>query len=494
MKKLIKVVVLFFIINIILACSPYGGGYVGEDYLYGQNGQIVPGDEYKEIVENDFIITKEEAISTFRVDSSTAAYPNIRRIINQKADVPKNAVKIEEILNYFKYDYEAPSSGDSDPIKINLEIGPSPWNEEAKLVSIGLKAKELDLGELPRSNLVFLLDVSGSMDMPNKIGLMQNAFSLLVENISDNDIVSIVTYAGSNTVLLNGESGVNRKRIKNIIEDLQAGGSTAGAKGIETAYEIAKDNYIEGGNNRVILATDGDFNVGISSVNELKKFIKEKRDEENIYLSVMGFGYGNYKDNKLETLAQNGNGNAYYIDSINEARKVLVEEIGGTLVTVAKDSKVQVEFNPHFIKKYRLIGYENKMLKKEDFKDDGVDAGEIGAGHCITAVYEVIFEDEEVESTLDDNYLKVAFRYKHPDGDESNLIESFVNESHEKETQSIDFIFQTAVLETCLLLRDSKYKGSSSYQAVITRLNNIEDKLDPYKLEFLELVKKLADY
>lgn len=451
------------------------------------------GDEYLDIVENDFITTLDKPLSTFSVDSSTSAYPNIRRIINQGAKVPANAVKIEEVVNYFKYDYESPSIDDVDPLKVNAEIGPSPWNENGKLISVGLKAKEIELGDLPRNNLVFLLDVSGSMDLPNKIGLMQDAFSLLCDNISDDDIISIVTYASSDAVLLNGESGVNRKRIKNIIEDLAASGSTHGSKGIQTAYQIAKANFIEGGNNRIILATDGDFNVGISSTFELKSFIKTKKDQDNIFLSVMGFGFGNYKSDTMDTLAQNGNGNAYYIDSINEARKVLVEEMGGTLVTVAKDCKVQVEFNPHYIKKYRLLGYENKMLNDDDFEDDNVDAGEIGAGHTVTAIYEVIFEDGEVTSTLENNYLKVGIRYKHPTSDESNLIETFINIDHESATPSNDFIFQTALVEACLILSDSKYKGTSSYQAVVNRLNDISESLDAYKLEFLELVKKLSD-
>src|SRR5690606_194249 len=310
-----------------------------------------------------------------------------RKINNGVTNIPQGAVKIEEMVNYFSYDYEAPTDA---ALKVSAGMVDAPWNTNNKLVTIGVKAKEIDLTNKKPSNIVLLLDVSGSMVHETKLPLLQSAFKLFVESLDDNDVISIVTYASRDEVLLNGASGFEKTKIMAVIEDLEAGGSTAGAKGIQTAYEIAKENFIPNGHNRIIIGTDGDFNVGISSFSQLKSFISEKRDEEKIYLSVLGFGYGNLKDDNLETLANSGNGTYAYIDTITEARKVLVEEMGGTLNIVSKDTKTQVTFNPKYIKEYRLIGYENKMLSKQEYEDDKTDAGEIGAGHTTTAVYEVV--------------------------------------------------------------------------------------------------------
>lgn len=323
------------------------------------------GNEYNEITENEALLVSENPKSTFSMDINTAAYSNIRRYIKSGLTINKNQVRIEEMVNYFKYDYPQPE--ENEPLSISTTIAPCPWNDQARLLTVGLRSEDVDFSSI-NNNLVFLLDISGSMNSEDKLGLMQSAFSLLVENLNDNDTVSIVTYAGSDKVILEGAKGIEKMSIQNKIEDLAAGGSTAGANGIITAYALAEQYFIEGGNNRVILATDGDFNVGTSSQAGLEELISQKKDS-GVNLTVLGFGYGNLKDNKLETLANCGNGNYAYIDNIMEARKVLVEEIGGTLRTVAKDVKTQVEFNPAKVYSYRLLGYENKLLTNEDWEN-----------------------------------------------------------------------------------------------------------------------------
>ncbi|MFA5449759.1 MAG: von Willebrand factor type A domain-containing protein, partial [Clostridia bacterium] len=387
MKKNIKIIALIVIVAlfsaVLMSCT---GNYTGKDdynyYPAQPDYAQESGDEFTEITENKFLKASEFPSSSFALTVSTAAYPNLRRYINNGYKINKNQVRIEEIVNYFKYDYPAPNDG--DPLSVQANFFDCPWNEEAKLLTVGLRAEDVEIGSI-HNNLVFLLDVSGSMRGADRLGLMQSAFLLLLDNLGENDVVSIVTYAGGDSVLLSGANGAEKDRISNVIDDLAAGGSTAGAAGIVTAYELAEEYFIEGGNNRVILATDGDFNVGISSREGLESLITQKR-ESGIYLTALGFGFGNLKSNNLETLANKGNGSYAYIDTINEARKVLVEEIGGTLYTIARDAKARVEFNPEYVDSYRLLGYENLLLTEEQWEEPEADAGEIGAGFTVTAV------------------------------------------------------------------------------------------------------------
>lgn len=460
-------------------------------------------EEYNKIKERGFVAASKEPLSTFSIDVDTTSYANVRRYLQDGQQVPQDAVRIEEMINYFKYDYPKPEG--ETPFSVHTEISACPWNEESKLLLIGLQGKEIDVSEMPPNNLVFLIDVSGSMYDYNKLPLVKQALIMLVENLRPQDKISIVTYAGDDSVVLEGVSGEQKLKITEAIEYLEAGGSTAGAKGIETAYKIAKKNFIKEGNNRVLLTTDGDFNVGVSSEGELTRLIEKKR-EEGVYLSVLGFGQGNIKDNKMEALADNGNGIYAYIDTVLEAKKVLVEEMGGTLLTIAKDIKLQVEFNPEKVKEYRLVGYENRMLNNEDFEDDTKDAGEMGAGHRVTALYEIIPMSEG--DTIEGNDLKyqtsvtkgskewltVQIRYKNPEEDTSKLLSHPVDESFIKNVMSDDFAFASAVAEFGLLLRDSQYKGNSSFENVFGRIVNIPGlKDDPYKAEFLDMVRGLMN-
>lgn len=473
-----------------------------EERLYGEMPEeivIEETEEYAEIIENTFISAKEEPVSTFSIDVDTASYSNVRRMLNYGRLPEPDAVRIEEFINYFNYDYEEPD--DDKPFKVTMQMGTCPWNDEHYVAMVNLKGKEIAKENWPKSNLVFLLDVSGSMDEPDKLPLLKKAFKLLVNELTENDRVSIVVYAGASGTVLKGARGDQKDKIISALNKLEAGGSTAGAEGIELAYSLAEKYYIEGGNNRVILATDGDFNVGPSSVSELEALIEEKRDK-GIFLSVLGFGTGNLKDNKMETLADKGNGNYAYIDSIKEAEKVLVHEMVGTLVTIAKDVKIQAEFNPKFVKEYRLIGYENRKLNNEDFEDDRKDAGEIGAGHTVTALYEIVpadgvgaqSESTGMESETNKNALMfVRVRYKEPDADTSQLMEFEMAKNSEGD-RSKDFQFATAVAEFGLLLRDSKYKGNASYDSVIKRAKGALGKDEGgYRKEFVELVKEAKE-
>ncbi|MBQ9541075.1 von Willebrand factor type A domain-containing protein [Ruminococcus sp.] len=398
-------------------------------------------EEYNHYAENSFLSVAEHPLSTFSTDVDTASFTNVRRMIENRQDIFADAVRTEEFINYFKYDYPQPDN--DDKIGITTELSDCPWNDESKLMLVGLQAKDIDVQDID-SNIVFLIDVSGSMGDANKLPLVAQAFAMLAENLGQNDRISIVTYAGRDTVELEGESGANYSKIAETLAGLTAGGSTAGAAGINTAYELAQKYFIEGGNNRVILATDGDLNVGLSSQEELTALIEEKRDM-GIFLSVLGFGMGNYKDSRLEALADNGNGNYAYIDSIDEAERVLVTEMNGTMFTVAKDAKVQVEFNPANVSYYRLVGYENRLLDDRDFEDDTKDAGDVGAGQQVTALYEIIpteakaeentrtlkYQDDvaypEPEKTeegdLDRELLTVSVRYKEKDENDSKLVD-----------------------------------------------------------------------
>ena len=356
-------------------------------YQQAYGGDHMNSEEYNAIVESGFKRVAENPLSTFSIDVDTAAYSNIRRMINRGEPVREDAVRIEEMINYFKYDYKKPD-GDV-PFAVTTELSDCPWNPENQLMLVGIQAKEIDFDHRPMSNLVFLLDVSGSMYEEDKLPLVQKSFGLLTDELTENDRVSIVTYAGYEQVVLEGARGDEKVKIREALDSLTAGGSTAGEAGINKAYELAQKYFIAGGNNRVILATDGDLNVGVSSESELTKLIEEKK-KSGVHLSVLGFGTGNIKDNKMEALADNGDGNYGYVDNLMEAKKILVEEMGGTLITVAKDVKLQVEFNPSQVSGYRLIGYENRALADEDFNNDAVDAGEIGAGHRVTALYELV--------------------------------------------------------------------------------------------------------
>lgn len=493
--------------------------YLESCYVYeGEtNPKEYSNEEYSEWEEKGFVSVMKEPLSTFSADVDTASYSNLRRLIREGYDLdmlPDGAVRIEEMLNYFSYDYEEPKG--SDPFGVTTQIGSCPWNEEAELLMIGLKTEDIDYAQAPPSNLVFLLDVSGSMYSDDKLPLLQEAFGLLAENLTEKDRVSIVTYAGDDRIVLKGAKGNQTRRIKKALDSLEASGSTNGSAGIQTAYALAESNFIEGGNNRVIIATDGDLNVGLTTEEELEELITEKK-ESGIFLSVLGFGTGNIKDNKMETLADKGNGNYAYIDCLREANKVLVEEMSATLLTICKDVKFQVEFNPAVVESYRLLGYENRALDKEDFHDDTKDAGEIGAGHSVTALYEIILKEpldgsmskdeisqlkysdeykeefgkEEITSSAaTKEWLTISIRYKKPAENKSNLLEYPVGYECYTEKPSDDFIFAAAVSEFGLLASHSAYPENASIKHVEKALNSIGLN-DEYKEEFLELVEEI---
>ncbi len=462
-------------------------------------------EEYNAVTEAGFKNVLQNPLSTFSIDVDTASYSNIRRMLFNGEPVNPDAVRIEEMINYFSYDYPEPA--DDVPFSVNTEMYDCPWNEETQLFLVGLQAEKIDLSERKPMNLVFLIDVSGSMYSEDKLPLVQEAFAMLAENLNENDRISIVTYAGAEQVVLAGESGSNYPRIAESLYNLTAGGATAGAAGIVQAYELAEEYFIEGGNNRVVLATDGDLNVGLSTEEELTALIEEER-ETGVNLSVLGFGTGNLKDDRLEALADHGNGNYAYIDSLMEARKVLVQEMGGTLYTVAKDVKIQTEFNPEFVEGYRLIGYENRALANEDFADDKVDAGEIGAGHSVTALYELVLTDkaalavndmelkyQETDGTtpVETELMTISLRYKEPEGTESRLVEYPIPAEGSAGREMPDNLaFAAAVAEFGMLLRNSEYAGSSSY-AQITELLEQTDMHDEYRQEFAELARLALD-
>lgn len=483
----------------------------GGDFQSKVKGEYEPEfntEEYNAIVENNFKSVKNNPLSTFSVDVDTASYSNVRRMLYDNEKVVPDAVRIEEMINYFQYDYQKPRG--EEPFSVTTELSDCPWNKEAKLLLIGLQAEEIDMDERPSTNLVFLLDVSGSMDEEDKLPLMQKAFVLLTENLTEKDRVSIVTYAGYDSVVLEGARGDETGKIVNAIENLSAGGSTAGAAGITRAYQLAETYFIKGGNNRVILATDGDLNVGMTSEGELTRLIEEKK-ESGVFLSVLGFGTGNIKDNKMEALADNGNGNYAYIDSLLEAKKVLVEEMGGTLFTVAKDVKLQVEFNPARVGSYRLIGYENRSLNTEDFNDDAKDAGEIGAGHRVTALYELIgidsnqpvpttdlkYQSENKDTSnreLSKELLTINIRYKEPDGNKSKLISVPVTDKVYTRVMPKNLSFASSVAAFGMILRDSEFKGNASLDMVLGLLKEYDYSNDEYKDEFISLVKMMKRY
>ncbi len=490
-------------------------GYLGScydfpdtDVDYGEYSE-----EYSKWQEQGYFSVMEQPLSTFSADVDTASYSNLRRLIREGYDLdslPEGSVRIEELLNYFSYDYVEPV--ENEPFGVMTQISRCPWNEDAELVMIGLKTEDIDYSRAPASNLVFLLDVSGSMDEPDKLPLLQKSFAELTKHLRKKDRISIVTYASEDKVVLEGARGDQRDKIEEAIDSLEAGGGTFGSRGIETAYALAEENFIEGGNNRIILATDGDLNIGLTSEEELEDLISEKK-ESGIFLSVLGFGTGNIKDNKMEILADKGNGNYAYIDCMQEAKKVLSEEMTATLLTICKDVKFQVEFNPDVVAGYRLLGYENRVLDRQDFHDDTKDGGEIGAGHSVTALYEVVLCDpldhvltdgeirdlkyrdayqkkrsEVTTSVCGQEWLTISIRYKRPSGNRSELLEYPVGYECYQTMPADDFVFAAAVAEFGLLASHSEYPEDASVERVKKTIKKLDLK-DSYKMEFLELVE-----
>ena len=451
------------------------------------NGENVGNESYTEIIENAFVNAAETPNSYFSIDANTASYPNLRSMIqNGYLSIPKDAVRIEEMLNYFNYDYQAPTDGSM--FSLTSSVFDTPYHAETKLLTIGLAAQKIEF-ENVQNNLVFLLDVSGSMYDSDKLPLIQQAFTLLAENLNPNDRISIVTYASGDRVVLDGARGDETQKIIAAIESLEAGGSTAGSRGIQKAYELALQYFIEGGNNRVILATDGDFNVGISNTTELGNLIAQKR-QTGIYFSVIGVGRGNLKSDKMETLALQGNGTYHYIDSVKEAKRALVEEIGGSMVTVARDVKAGISFNPEYVESYRLIGYENKKLSQDQFEDENTDAGEIGSGHTLTVVYEIKLTDKALAAG--EHIAQVILRYKPTENSEGDtetkeVVLDVKTEAYHAERTDTD-TFVAGVVEFGLLLRESEYKGQADLDALIARLRTLDLANDEFKQEFVDLV------
>lgn len=496
-------------------CAP-GSGFgcmpQPEPYIPPHEGST--GESYSTIIENPWIKPTAEPLSTFSIDVDTASYANVRRMLNAGQLPPKDAVRIEELVNYFPYDYKPPTDG--KPFAVHVEMAETPWSEGNQLVRIALRGKDVAVKDRPKLNLCFLIDVSGSMEEPNKLPLVQESLKLLVDQLRDQDRISLVVYAGSSGLVLPPTSGDSKRKIKDAIDNLKAGGSTNGGEGIQLAYQTLQSGFVKGGVNRVILASDGDFNVGVTNEGDLVKLIEEKA-KTGAFLSVLGFGMGNYKDSTMMKLSDKGNGNYAYIDTLAEAKKALVEQAAGTLITIAKDVKIQVEFNPAYVSAYRLVGYEKRLLNKEDFNDDTKDAGEIGSGHTVTAIYEVVpagknppgsvdplkyqkaekKEDKEAAvGVKNGEALTVKLRYKDPDGSTSKLIE--VPLKHEPKAfakASGEFQFAASVAAFGMLLRDSEHKGVAGFEpiaATAAKHTRVNDKESEHRKEFVELVRKAA--
>ncbi|HMG93922.1 MAG TPA: von Willebrand factor type A domain-containing protein [Chryseolinea sp.] len=481
----------------------YQSGPVSDEYYQPHNTE-----EYDAINENIFHDALKNPLSTFSIDVDAASYSNVRRFINNGQRPPKDAVRIEEMVNYFDYQYEQPK--DDHPFSVTTEISQAPWNNKHKLVHIGLQGKKISTEKLPPSNLVFLIDVSGSMNDPNKLPLLKTSFKMLVEQLRPQDHVAIVVYAGAAGLVLEPTPGDEKRTINAALDRLEAGGSTAGGAGINLAYAVAKEHFVKNGNNRVILATDGDFNVGESSNASMERLIEIKR-KDGIFLTVLGFGMGNYKDSKMEILADKGNGNYAYIDNISESRKVLVNEFGGTLFTIAKDVKLQIEFNPAKVKAYRLIGYENRMLKSEDFNNDKKDAGELGSGHTVTALYEIIpvgvdseflkiddlkYQTTKVEPSAarSDELMTIKLRYKRPDEEVSKLIvHPLMDNNTPLAKTSENFRWSASVAAFGMLLRDSEYVKNFTYDEVVQMAQRSKgEDTEGYRVEFINMVKSFG--
>ena len=461
-------------------------------------------EEYAAVDENGFTSVATNPFSTFSADVDTASYCNLRRMIDDGYavdDIPDGAVRIEEMLNYFKYDYAQPEDGEL--FGVTAAVGDCPWNEDTKLLVMGLQTQAGDYAQGKGNNLVFLIDTSGSMDSPDKLPLLQESFSYLVDQLDPSDTVSVVTYSGEERVVLDGVSAQKKGRILRAIRSLEADGCTNGQAGLAMAYELAEDHFVEGGNNRIILASDGDLNVGMTSESELSDYVAEMR-ESGVYLSVLGFGTGNYKDTKMETIADDGNGAYYYIDCIEEAERVFGEDLCATMVTLAEDVKLQIEFNPAYVKGYRQIGYENRALATDDFKDDSVDAGEVGAGHSVTVAYELVMTDSDLELTTStsrygsasagvDNgeWLTLAVRYKEPGTDEATEREYPLGEEAYSEEPGADWEFASKVIEVGMLAGGSEYAGELDLATVSEELDEME-LTDERRVEFADLVYELA--
>ena len=491
--------------------APYAPGSYESQNSFQRYNKDFNTEGYASVNENGFKNVKNNPLSTFSIDVDNASYSNIRRYINMGQLPPADAVRIEEMINYFKYEYPEPSG--EHPFSVYTELAACPWNSNHQLLHVGLKGKSINKSSLPPSNLVFLIDVSGSMDSPNKLPLLKSAFGLLVNELRPQDRVAIVVYAGAAGLVLESTPGNMKESIMSAIDNLQAGGSTAGGAGLKLAYSEAQKNFIKGGNNRIILATDGDFNVGESSNGGMERLVEDKR-EQGVFMTVLGFGMGNIKDDKMEIIADKGNGNYSYIDNLQEARKVLVREFGGTLFTIAKDVKFQIEFNPARIKSYRLIGYENRMLADEDFNDDRKDAGEMGSGHNVTALYELVpagsderipsidpfkyqsnKERVSVENDLSDEYLTIKLRYKKPDGYTSILLDKPVRGAVKSLDNASDNLrFAAAVSEFGMILRDSEFKGSATLDDAVRLAKSArgEDE-DGYRAELIRLINTVKD-
>ncbi|MEO6405174.1 MAG: von Willebrand factor type A domain-containing protein [Ferruginibacter sp.] len=462
---------------------------------------------YDHITENNFLKATDNPLSTFSIDVDAASYSNVRRILNSGQLPQAGAVRIEEMVNYFHYDYQQP--GKDEPFSFTTEISDCPWNSNHRLALIGMQGKKIPVENLPASNLVFLIDVSGSMNDENKLPLVKSSLKLLTEQLREQDRVSIVVYAGAAGLVLPPTSGANKIKITDALDELSAGGSTAGGAGIMLAYKTANEQFMKEGNNRVILCTDGDFNVGMSSDDAMETLIEKERNS-GVFLTVLGYGMGNYKDSKMQKLADKGNGNHAYIDGINEAKKVLVNEFGGTLFTIAKDVKLQVEFNPAKVQGYRLIGYENRMLQKEDFNDDKKDAGELGSGHTVTALYEIIpagvkssflkdtdtlrYQEQTALSatSFGNEMMMIKFRFKTPEGSRSRLTQYPVADHHISLANTSDnFRFAAAVAELGLLLRASEFKSTANYEQLLSIAENAKGKdAEGYRAEFIQLAEK----
>lgn len=486
--------------------SPGIAGYANKTYAPQPNFNT---EDYDRIQENRFHRATQEPQSTFSIDVDAASYSNLRRFINNGQKPPEDAVRIEEMINYFDYEYPEPTG--KHPFSITTEVSDCPWQPKHRLVHIGLQGKHTPSENLPAANLVFLIDVSGSMNAANKLPLVQTSFKLLADQLRPQDRVAIVVYAGAAGLVLEPTTGNNKTKIKEAIDKLQAGGSTAGGEGIRLAYQTAKEHFIKGGNNRVILASDGDFNVGVSSDGELVRIVEEER-KSGVYLTVLGYGMGNYKDNKMQKLADSGNGNHAYIDNLDEARRVLVSEFGGTMYTIAEDVKLQLEFNPAVVQGYRLIGYENRVLNNADFDDDQKDAGELGAGHTVTALYEIIpvgIESKFLAADKDLKYqqrdlkpianrsnelLTVKFRYKAPEADNSQLMEEVVMDKNVSLSKSSDnFRWSAAVATFGMLLRNSEFKGEANYEQCKKLAAGARGKdTEGYRAEMIRMVEAVG--
>ncbi|RXR18360.1 DUF3520 domain-containing protein [Flavobacterium amnicola] len=484
------------------------GFYFGRDKKHeGTKNNPNENEDYGVLLENVFESPKQSPLSTFSIDVDNASYTNIRRFINNGQKVPTDAVRVEEMVNFFKYKYAQPKG--EDPFSITTDYSDCPWNPNNKLVRIGLQGKNIPTDNLPNSNFVFLIDVSGSMSDENKLPLLIQSMKILVNELRAEDKVSIVVYAGAAGLVLPPTNGNKKETIINALEQLNAGGSTAGGAGIQLAYKIAEENFIKGGNNRVILATDGDFNVGASSDNDMERLIEEKR-KSGVFLTCLGYGMGNYKDSKMETLADKGNGNYAYIDNIQEANRFLSKEFKGSMFAIAKDVKIQIEFNPKHVQSYRLIGYENRKLRPEDFKNDAIDAGELGSGHTVTALYEIIptgvkskYFDEpndlkyskvnSNENNYSDELATIKFRYKKPDGEKSiEMVSTIANQAKTIEKASDDFKFATAVAWFGLKMRESKLISTSTTEDIKNLAKQgLSNDTDGYKAELIRLIENV---